>query len=259
MRAPLVRPSEIGGPVSKLTDAAVHKYTATRKRRWIRDDGATSLFLVVQPSRYKSWVMRFRGVDGRPVKITLGPLYSGKETPGNPVIGEPLTLAGARQLAAQVQRQRRQGSDPVAEHKARKHRARAEVEDRNANSFAAAGSRFIEEHAKPKTRRWRETARLLGFDYDGTLIKGCLAERWATKAVRDIDGHDVWNVIEEAERVAPGRARALFSALSSMFGWLQRHRLMDANPCAKVHRPPAAAARERVLTNDRDHEVLERL
>jgi integrase len=149
-----------------------------------------------------------------------------------------------------VQRQRKQGSDPVAEHKARKHRARAEVEDRNANSFAAAGSRFIEEHAKPKTRRWRETARLLGFDYDGTLIKGGLAERWATKPIQAIDGHDVWNVIEEARRVAPGRSRALFSALSGMFGWLQRHRLMDANPCAGVHRPPAPAARERVLTKE---------
>ena len=234
----------------KLTDAAVHKYAATGKRRWIRDEGATSLFLVVQPSRYKSWVMRFRGPDGRPVKITLGPLYNGKETPGTPVIGEPLTLAGARQLAAQVQRQRKQGSDPVAEHKARKHRARAEVEDRNANTFAAAGSRFIEEHAKPTTRRWRETARLLGFDYDGTRIKVGLAERWATKPVRAIDAHDVWNVIEEARGIAPGRARALFSALSSMFGWLQRHRLTDANPCAGVHRPPAAAARERVLTNE---------
>jgi integrase len=33
-----------------------------------------------------------------------------------------------------------------------------------------------------------------------------------------------------------------------MFGWLHRQRLVNANPCAGVLRPPKAEARERVLT-----------
>lgn len=238
-----------------LTDAAVKKYKPTAARRLIRDAGAESLFLVIQPSGHKSWLMRFRGPGGKPQKMVLGPLLIGNETPGTPTIGEPLTLAGARQLAAQVQRERKQGHDPVADHKARKHRARAEVAGATANSFGAAARRFIDGHAKLKTRRWRETSKLLGLVYprdDGkpTLAKGGLAERWADKPVRAVDGHDVWGVIEEARRVAPGRARALFAALSSMFGSLQRHRLVEINPCAGLHRPPAPSTRERVLTDD---------
>ena len=236
--------------MAKLTDAAVHRYKPGKKRRIIRDEGAESLFLAIQPSGHKAWLMRFRGPTGKPQKMVLGPLHTAKETPGHPVIGEPLTLAGARLLAAQVQRERKQGHDPVADHKARKHRARVEVEDRAATTFAAVGCRFLDEHARVETRRWRETAKLLGFEYDGTIIKGGLAERWAAKPVRSIDGHIIWAEIDAASRIASGRARALFAALSSMFGWMQRHRLVETNPCAGVHRPPGPAERERVLSKD---------
>jgi hypothetical protein len=107
--------------------------------------------------------MRFRTPIGRIGKLTLGPLYLGTETAGPPVVGMPLTLAGARQLAAEVHRQRALGTDPIADHKARRHRARVAIEERKASSFAATVRNYIEEHAKPKTRNWRETARLLGF------------------------------------------------------------------------------------------------
>ena len=48
-----------------LTDAAVRKYRPTAERRVIRDAAASSLYLVVQPSGSKSWLMRFRRPDGR--------------------------------------------------------------------------------------------------------------------------------------------------------------------------------------------------
>src|SRR5262249_48996229 len=78
---------------------------------------------------------------------------------------------------------------------------------------------------------------------------------------RSIGGHDVHAAVDEARRVAtPGvaarhdgvsesRARALHAALSVCFGWLLRHRKVDANPCAGVWRPRPPAARDRVLTN----------
>src|SRR5262245_31680441 len=166
--------------MAKLTDAAVHRSKPAAERRWVRDEAADSLYLVVAPSGRKSWAMRFRRPDGKPAKMVLGSLHTGKETPGTPVIGEPLTLAGARQLAAQVQRERKQGHDPIGDHKAKRHRTRAELAE---HSFSAAATRFINEHAKVHTRRWRETVRLLGFDYGGTIIQRGLAERWASKPV----------------------------------------------------------------------------
>jgi integrase len=253
--------------VKPLTAAAVAKYRPGPKRRRIRDSGARSLFLVIEPSGHRSWQMRFRRPDGKPGKLTLGPVHEGNETAGAPVVGMPLTLAGARQLAAEIHRRRALGGDPLADHKARKHRQRAEQQERHAGAFAACVRSFIDEQARPNTRNWREVARLLGLNYplDGgepKETKNGVLQRWADKPVRDIDGHDIWNVIDEARRIGvPGlearnpdkseaRARGLFVALSSFFTWAQRHRLVELNPCRTVPRPAAATVRDRVLSND---------
>jgi integrase len=94
-----------------------------------------------------------------------------------------------------------------------------------------------------------------------------LAERWADKPVRSIDGHDVYAVLDEAHRTAipgviphnPGlseaRARGLYAALSSLFGWLLRHRWVDVNPCAHVWRPPPSKPRDRTLNPDEIHRL----
>jgi hypothetical protein len=240
--------------VKILTDAACRKFVPGPKRRRIRDAAARSLFLVVEPSGHKAWQMRFRRPDGRPAKITLGPFdRSGRELTGDPQIGQPLTLQAARQLAATVHRDRALGHDVVADHRARRHRQRTEIKERAANTFGAGVRAYIAEYARPETRNWLETARLLGLRYhgDGELeeAKGGLAQRWADRPVAGIDAHDVWSVIDEARRIAiPGitarnrdisdsRGRALFAALSSMFSWLKRQRRIESNPCAGVHRP----------------------
>ena len=250
-----------------LTAAAVTRYRPGPKRRRIRDGGARSLFLVIAPSGHRSWQMRFRRPDGKPGKVTLGPVHEGAEPAGAPVVGMPLTLAGARQLAAEIHRQRQLGGDPVAEHKARKHRQRAELEERQAGAFAACVRNYVADYAKRNNRNWRETARLLGLDYpldggEAVETKGGLLQRWGDKPIRDIDGHDVWSVIDEARRIGvpglkarnPGkseaRARGLFVALSSLFTWAQRHRFIETNPCRIVPRPAAAEVRDRVLTSD---------
>jgi integrase len=254
--------------VSKvLTAAAVAKYRAGGKHRVIRDAGARSLYLTIAPSGAKAWMMRFRRPDGRPAKIVLGPLHSGDETPGPPVVGMPLTLAGARQVAAEVHRQRALGADVVGDHKARRHRQRAEIIERNGSTFAAAVRAYVDEHARPKTRNWRETARRLGLEYadadsEPEPTRGGLVQRWADRDVRSFDGHDIWSVTDEARRLGiPGivarndgmsdaRGRALFAALSSFFSWLKRQRRIDINPCAGEARPTGPAARDRVLSSD---------
>lgn len=246
----------------KLTQPTIGRYRAGPTRRRIRDDGAKALFLIIEPSGYKSWQMRFRTPTGRIAKLTLGPFHDGDEIEGNPVVGMPLTLSAAHQLSAEIHRQRKLGVDVAADHKARKHRRRVEIEQRSASSYAAAAKQFIEEYAKLKTRRWNETAKVLGLQPDDlTPIKNGLAERWLDKPVRDLDGHDIWGVIDEARRFAipgiaprtPGlsesRPRALYNALSAMFGWLLDHRKIETNPCLGVAKPDASKKRERWLTD----------
>jgi integrase len=114
-----------------------------------------------------------------------------------------------------------------------------------------------------RTRRWRQTARTFGLAPDSLEpAPGGLAERWADRDARSIDGHDVYQVVDEARRIGiPGvesrnggtsepRARAVAAALSSAFGWMLRRRLVDANPCAGVHRPAPPPPRDRVLAGD---------
>jgi integrase len=253
-----------------LTAAAVLRFKPGAKRRRIPDLGTPSLFLIIEPSGRKSWGMRFRVGGGRIGKITLGPVdLSGKGVPGEPVIGKtPLTLAGARRLAAKIHHERDQGLDPVAEHKARKHRQRTEIKEREAPTFAAAAKAYVDEYAQPKIRRWHEVAKVLGFDYpngggEPEMRKQSLVERWADKLVGEIDSHLIWSVIDEARRVGiPGipaktkgtseaRARSVCAALSGMWGWLrgQRHRYTVGNPFADITRPDPAGKRERVLSH----------
>jgi integrase len=247
-----------------LTAAAIRKFKPAKKRRVIRDGGSRSLYLCIMPSGHKSWLMRFRGPTGKAAKMVLGPVdLSGAEVQGEPTVSMPLTLSAARQVAAQVHRDRARGADVVAEHKIRRERRRAEVADRGTSSFAALARQYVEEHAKPKVRGWRELARNLGLDPDADLepISGGVAQRWADRDARSIDGHDVHAAVDEARRIGtPGieprrdgaseaRARSFHAALSACFGWMLRHRRIDANPCAGVWRPRPPAARDRVLTN----------
>jgi Arm DNA-binding domain len=108
-----------------LTAAAVKNYRPGKVRREIADAGCVGLHLVIQPSGVKSWAVRFRRPDGRPAKLTLGTTdAAGREAEGEPAIGGHLTLAAARRLAAEINRQRLLGRDPAADRIAEKRRVR---------------------------------------------------------------------------------------------------------------------------------------
>jgi integrase len=247
-----------------LTAAAVRNLLPGKKRLEIPDAGCPGLRLIVQSTGHKSWALRFRRPDGRPSKLTLGPVdLLGTETPDEPVVGGPLTLAAARKLAADFQRQRAFGRDVIADHNTAKRRRRSEYADRTANAFGAAAKAFIEGHAK-KTRSWATSARLLGLKPASLEpMKGGLAERWGAKPVAEITAHDLHELIDEIRAVGvPGLARrrqgpsdsvarVSLARLSKFFSWLMmERRLVEKNPCAGVWRPDSGPARERCLSDD---------
>jgi integrase len=241
----------------RLTAAAIARLKPGPKRRAVAD--GRGLYIVVQPKTgSKSWHMHFRGVSGKMDTLVLGPYDdSGEEVRADPVIGTPLTLAGARRLAAEVNRQRALGEDVVAQ----RLRDKAEREAVAANTFTAAARDFISDHSMQKVRGWREQAKLLGLDAELNEIRGGLSERWRDKPISTIDGHDIHRVIEEVRRrgvpgmgrhndgVSEARARHMFSCLSRMSSWLVEQRRIESNPCAGVKRPDTPRARERVLTD----------
>jgi integrase len=250
-----------------LTAAAVARLKPTAVRREIPDAGAAGLRLVIQVSGAKSWALRFRRPGGKLAKLTLGRLDpTGNETPHQPTLGHPLTLAAARALAAEINRQRAQDLDVVAQHQTEKRRRRTALDERGANTFPQAVLDYVERHTVKgqRPRHWREVARMLGLDFplkggEPTVIKHGLCERWRDKPIADINGDDIYNLIEEARHSGiPGlgrrnagasdsRGRKLAVALGSLFKWLRVHRRVSVDPMIGVGRPAPVAARDHVL------------
>jgi integrase len=265
-----------------LTDAAVRRYKPSAKLRWIRDAGARSLYLLIAPRRdgdtriVKSWLMRFRDPRGRPRKMVLGPFdLSGHELKETPQIGQPLGVAAARALAADIYRRRALGEDVIGQHKARKIRRRSEAAEKAALTFGACAVEFFRDYKTKKwhtrPRRWLQDARTLGLFWprdadpakqEPEVIRGGLAERWADKAVAEIDEADILAVVDDARKhgipgldqhndgVSESRGRRMHAALSVFFRWLQARRRVLRNPCRDISHPGAPPPRERVLSND---------
>ena len=129
-----------------LTTAAVLKYGAETKRLEI-PDSTTGLHLIVQISGSKSWALRFRRPDGRPAKLTLGPVdLTGREAADGPVLGAPLTLGQARELANRINRERARGLDVIEFYKAENSRKRTAAAAEAANAFAGASRDYFIHH-----------------------------------------------------------------------------------------------------------------
>lgn len=278
-----------------LTAAAVRKYKSTNKTREI-SDGQFGLRLLIHPKFVggdgkehegrKSWIMRFRRPDGKHAKLTLGVVdVSDMEPSDEPVIGGPLTLAAARQLAAKVNRDRARDVDVIAEEKAKRERTRAKAADAADNMFPKLAVEFIREHRVRKwgtrPRRWRETAVILGLRWpkscrdpaelvkepgskvmvEPNVIKGGLADKWRDKPADKIDDHDIHTQVTEARKlgipglgkrnkgVSDNRGRKMHSALSTFFGWAKRERKVKANPVLEVTSYGPPPKRQRAFTD----------
>jgi integrase len=258
-----------------LTAAAVARLKPDKngRRREVPDRAARGLHLAIEPSGTKAWGYRYRRPNGKSAIMRLGRYdASGREHDGELRVGDPLTLAGARALAAELERRRLRGIDPGAEYQLQKQQTRIVRAERESNLFPAAVKQFADEYVVARKgrrpRNWRWRARCLGLLYseDGsepTIVPKSLAERWRDRPVSEIGANDIYLAIDEARRHGiPGmgrrlnaglsdeRARKMRAALSALFGFLLEHRRIAANPTTGVWRPPPPAARTRTLNTD---------
>lgn len=252
------------------------------KRREVRDAGAPGLYLVIQPkpTGTRSWALRYRDSRGKSVKLALGPVdltpdaSLGNTEPvsgAGPQVGEALTLADARQLAATLNREKSRGVDLVARYA--KSRRKADATKSEADSFRARAIEFVRTYKTKKQhetpRRWRGDARLLGLAWavgadrikvDPEVLPGSLADVWGHRPVGEISRREIEDVVEDARAkgvpglgirnadVSENRGRKLFSILSVFFGWAAKRRYIDSDPSAAIERPHAPKARSRSLT-----------
>ena len=161
--------------------------------------------------------MRYRrpGNMSTITKLTLGSAdVSGAEgeREREPVIGGDLTLRGAPS--------RRRGAPPARPRPRPGRRTQGGEAGAPASKDVPDAARdYIAEHARPNTRRWEETARLLGLrPADLEPIRDGLGHRWRDRAIDAITGHDVYAAVDDALRhglpglprrkgISEGRAR----------------------------------------------------
>ena len=202
-----------------LTAAQCKKVKPNGARQELPD--GSGLYLVIQSTGARSWAVRFRRPSGRPAKLTLG-TFSEDEVEGQPAIGGPLTLAAARQLATETKRALALERDPAEERRAARMARRATL----AHTFADAALRYVEKHARPNLRRWREEARRLGIDArspDLALLPKGLSERWRDRPVASITSKDIVALRNEVhERGVPGWGAALAMAPPARARWSGR-------------------------------------
>lgn len=237
-----------------------------KSSRFERPDSVPGLYLVVQPSGAKSWVVRFRspiefGADGqrKPKKLTLGP-FSTEAGNTAPIIGHPLTLTQARTLAASALDQVKHGIDPTAVR--RDEKAAAKIDAMADNTVDAAMLEFLKRYKGRKRQGLRDstrnlTAHYLGLKPDpekpGEWLKrtnGGVLKAWSGRSLTSITKRDAIVLLDGLVDAGNGvTANRTLTNLKTFFGWCVKRDLLDASPVISLDAPAEETSRERVLTD----------
>jgi integrase len=223
-----------------LTALSVRNAKPGAVRREIRDAGCAGLYLIVQPapSGSLSWAYRYRH-NGKPKKLTLGSVYAGDGEP-QAVIGAPLTLAGARKLAAAAAVEVSMGNDPAA---AKVNEQRAATR-READKLENVVADFIRLHSQKKNKAYS------AYQAEGFLRREVLS-KWSGRTVQEIKRREIIELLDAiVERGSPVSANRTLSHLSKFFAWCVSRDIIEVSPCIGVHRPSKETPRDRVLTDD---------
>ena len=241
---------EPGDTMAKaLTTQSVEKLRADAGRRLEIPDGLLAgLYLVVQPTGKKSWAVRYRA-DGKPRKLTLGPYPA-------------LDLSAAREAAKLALLGAQKGADPAKEKQVARRVAKERGND-DRDSFPSVARLFIERYAKPKNRRWKDSARILGLVPDRTraddvdspatfiVSPNSIAARWQDRRIQEIRRRDVLDILDQMmEAGKPIAANRTLATLRKMFAWAASRDIVEASPVAGVKAPATETSRDRVLTDD---------
>lgn len=113
-------------------------------------------------------------------------------------------------------------------------------------TFGEVARHYLDRHARPKKRSWREDARILARD---------VLPRWARRRARDVTARDVRRLLDAiVDRGAPIQANRTLAVVRRVFTWAaapDRALVPQAlNPCRGLERPAPERQRERVLSSD---------
>ena len=202
--------------------------------------GFTDRAIAALPTPDKGQVDYFcKGEPGFAIRVSLGGTkawfikYLFKGTQYRLPLGRypSVTLAAARALARDVKHDVAHGTNPALVRRL----------DREAPTFYELAEIFIERHAKPKKRSWREDQRI--------LLKYC--RPWHPRKAADITRADVVDLLH---RIASGGAGVMgnrvLACVRKVYNYGIKNGHVEANPAYMVDAPAAETSRERVYTEN---------
>jgi integrase len=199
-----------------------------RPERYQEFDGiCPGLSIRVFPSGGKSWVWQYR----EHVATDSG-FEPGKRTRFWTLGKYPaVTLKEARTITDKARsRLKTKGIDPAV----------GKREARNTESFDALAADYIERHAKPKKKSWKE---------DQRQLRAEILPAWHNRPVKTITRRDVYALLDPiAHRGAPVSANRVLALLSRIFTYGIDRDWLDQNPAARIDKQPETP-RDRILTD----------
>jgi integrase len=181
-----------GGLTAKAVEKAKHPGTGTRPVRVGDRDG---LCLQISPGNTKSWLFRFT-FGGRAREMGLGPV-------GDPPRG--ITLAGAREAAAEARRLLRQGIDPIEHRHSERRREESERTKTAANTFRVVAGDMIDNRESgwrnvKHRQQWRNTLATYVYPFIGDMPVAEIGTEDVLRALRPI-----WTLKPETASRVRGR------------------------------------------------------
>jgi integrase len=209
-----------------LTVARIEAAKPREARYELPDAGLPGFYLIVQPSGYKSFALRYR-VAAKPKKFTIGAFPK-------------LSLEAARKLAREAAVAVARGEDPGAEKKAAKAKRQPTGVPQTIEALAAL---FMERYAKKNTRErsWQETERILNRD---------VLPAWKGRLLDSIRRRDVIALLDDIAGKHKVHANRVLAAVRRMFSWACERDILEASPCFGVKAPSQEVSRDRVLSDD---------
>ena len=206
----------------KFTDRGVEKLRRKTTRYEVFEDGHPGFGLRVGPKGHKAWFWLYR-YQGKARRVTLGTY---PET----------SLADAHVKLAEAEKKLQAEIDPGAEQLSLQ-----EVE-RLAPTVHALAYDYLERHAKPNKRSWREDDRILQKD---------ILPHWKHKKAKDIKRREVISLLDNiVDRGAPIQANRTLAVIRKMFNFALQRDIVQVSPCAGVEAPAQEQQKDRVLSDD---------
>lgn len=198
-----------------------------RKDRLVFDDEIKGLGVRVTAAGRKRWLVQFY-VNGQKRRMPLGATSA-------------VTPDQARRGAKEVLGKVAAGRDPFADARARREvqRRRNEV-DRD--TVQRVSEDFIDRHARPRQRTWKETERRL---------RVYVLPTWGARPISEITRTDATRLLDRiVEDHGPVMANRVLNTVRKMFNWAAGRGVIEASPIAGLEPPGEERPRERVLADN---------